>query len=86
VVLPVAGEVFRGIGRGFAAHPVLASLPCLDLRPNDSRALPNAREFATLGALRLRLGEGLDPADLSPLYLRDRVAFTEAEREQLKGK
>jgi tRNA threonylcarbamoyladenosine biosynthesis protein TsaB len=86
VVLPVAGEVFRGIGRGFAAYPVLATLPCLDLQPNDSRALPNAGEFATLGALRLRLGEGLDPADLSPLYLRDRVALTEAEREQLKGK
>jgi tRNA threonylcarbamoyladenosine biosynthesis protein TsaB len=82
VVLPVAGEVFRGIGQGFAAYPVLAALPCLDLDPNDSQALPNAREFATLGALRLRLGEGLDPAELSPLYVRDRVALTEAERRQ----
>jgi hypothetical protein len=26
------------------------------------------------------VGEGIDPADLSPLYLRDKVALTEAER------
>jgi tRNA threonylcarbamoyladenosine biosynthesis protein TsaB len=79
VVLPVPG-VYRGIGRGFAAYPALASLPGLKLDSKDSRALPNAREFATLGALRLSAGEGLDPADLSPLYLRDKVALTEAER------
>jgi tRNA threonylcarbamoyladenosine biosynthesis protein TsaB len=79
VVLPVPG-VYRGIGRGFAAYPALASLPGLTLDPKDSRALPNAREFATLGALRLSAGEGLDPADVSPLYLRDKVALTEAER------
>jgi tRNA threonylcarbamoyladenosine biosynthesis protein TsaB len=79
VVLPVPG-VYRGIGRGFAAYPALASLPGLKLDSKDSQALPNAREFATLGALRLSAGEGLDPADLSPLYLRDKVALTEAER------
>jgi hypothetical protein len=28
------------------------------------------------------LGEGLDPADLIPLYLRDKVASTEAERRR----
>jgi tRNA threonylcarbamoyladenosine biosynthesis protein TsaB len=79
VVLPGSG-VFRGIGRGFAAYPALASLPDLELDPESSRALPNAREFARLGALRLKRGEGLDPADLQPLYLRDKVAMTEAER------
>jgi tRNA threonylcarbamoyladenosine biosynthesis protein TsaB len=85
VVLPMGGEDYRGIGRGFAAYPVLAALPCLELAPDDSQALPNAREFATLGALRLELGEGLDPADLSPLYLRDKVALTEAERSQQRA-
>ena len=79
VVLPVPGP-HRGIGRGFAAYPALAALPGLELDPDDRRALPNAREFARLGALRLQLGEGLDPADISPLYLRDKVALTEAER------
>jgi tRNA threonylcarbamoyladenosine biosynthesis protein TsaB len=81
VVLPVPG-IYRGIGRGFAAYPVLAALPGLSLSLTDSQALPNAREFARLGALRLKAGEGLDPADLTPLYLRDKVALTEAERRR----
>src|SRR6266851_8471669 len=84
VVLPAPGA-YRGIGRGFGAYPALAALPGLKLDPKDTTALPNAREFARLGALRLRRGEGMDPADLSPLYLRDKVALTEAERRQQKA-
>src|SRR5882724_2202341 len=77
VVLPVPGP-YRGVGRGFGAYPALGALPGLELDPKDGEALPNAREFARLGALRLERGEGMDPADLSPLYLRDKVALTEA--------
>jgi tRNA threonylcarbamoyladenosine biosynthesis protein TsaB len=84
VTLPAPGA-YRGIGRGFGAYPTLAALPGLTLDPKDGQALPNAREFATLGALRLARGEGLDPADVSPLYLRDKVALTEAERRQQKA-
>jgi tRNA threonylcarbamoyladenosine biosynthesis protein TsaB len=79
VVLP-SGEAYRGIGRGFAAYPALAALPGLQLEPAQAQALPRALEFARLGALRLALGEGIDPAALSPLYVRDKVALTEAER------
>jgi tRNA threonylcarbamoyladenosine biosynthesis protein TsaB len=79
VALSVGGP-HRGIGRGFSAYPALAEIPGVDLRLRDSLALPNAREFAQLGALRLANGGGLDPADLKPLYLRDKVALTEAER------
>jgi tRNA threonylcarbamoyladenosine biosynthesis protein TsaB len=70
---------YLGIGRGFSAYPQLAEIPGVTLNPQDSVALPNAREMARLGALRLAAG-GLDPADLKPLYLRDKVALTEAER------
>jgi tRNA threonylcarbamoyladenosine biosynthesis protein TsaB len=84
VVLPVPGA-YCGIGRGFGAYPALAALPGLKLDPEDAAALPNAREFARLGALRLERAEGIDPADLSPLYLRDKVALTEAERRQQKA-
>ena len=52
VVLPDL-RAYRGIGRGFGAYPVLGTLPGVELRGEDSRALPNAREFARLGALRL---------------------------------
>jgi tRNA threonylcarbamoyladenosine biosynthesis protein TsaB len=79
VVLPVPGA-YRGIGRGFAVHPVIGALPGLELSLEDRGELPNASEFARLGALRFGLGEGLDAADLRPLYLRDKVALTEAER------
>ena len=79
VTLP-EGRPYRGIGRGFAAYPTLAALPGLTLDPDSSRALPTARDAAWLGALRFARGEGRDPADLSPLYLRDKVALTEAER------
>lgn len=81
VILPGPG-VYRGIGRGFAAYPALSALPGLVVDAGDSHALPHAREFALLGALRLGAGEGVDPADLCPLYLRDKVALTEAERRQ----
>ena len=84
VVLPDPG-IYRGIGRGFAAYAELGALPGVELSCEDSRELPNAREFARLGALRLSLGDGIDPADLRPLYLRDKVALTEAERRQPKA-
>jgi tRNA threonylcarbamoyladenosine biosynthesis protein TsaB len=81
VTLPLAGgEPVRGIGRGFSAYPELAARLQLKIDPQASRALPSAREIARLGALRLAGGGGLDPALLQPLYLRDKVAMTEAER------
>jgi tRNA threonylcarbamoyladenosine biosynthesis protein TsaB len=79
VSVPLAGP-FHGIGRGFGAYPGLKALPGLILSAGACDALPDARDMARLGAIRLRAGEGLDPADLTPMYLRDKVALTEAER------
>ena len=69
-----------GVGRGFSAYPFLATLPGVSIDAARSAALPNAREIARLGARRLTEGGALDAADLKPLYLRDKVAFTTAER------
>ena len=44
----------------------LRALPGLALAPRDAQALPDARDIARLGALRLEAGEGLDPAALKP--------------------
>jgi tRNA threonylcarbamoyladenosine biosynthesis protein TsaB len=74
------GAHYIGVGRGFSVYPVLATLPGLTTDAARSAALPNARDIARLGALRLKGGGALDAADLKPLYLRDKVAFTEAER------
>lgn len=71
---------FAGVGRGFAAYPELQSLPGVMLAPGALVALPDARDMVRLGALRYQAGGARDPADLAPLYVRDKVAFTEAER------
>jgi tRNA threonylcarbamoyladenosine biosynthesis protein TsaB len=73
---------YAGIGRGFSAYPTLADRLAVELGTAHAQALPNAREIARLGALRFAAGGGIDPADLMPLYLRDKVALTEAERAQ----
>ncbi len=79
VSVPFSGP-FHGIGRGFGAYPSLGSLPGIVLAPGAGAALPDARDMARLGAIRLAAGEGGDPAELVPLYLRERVALTELER------
>jgi hypothetical protein len=54
----------------------------LELGAAQSMALPDARQIARLGALRFT-GGSLDPVELMPLYIRDKVALTEAERAQV---
>jgi tRNA threonylcarbamoyladenosine biosynthesis protein TsaB len=73
---------FHGIGRGFSAYPALQErLSGMLLTAEHRRALPDARHIARLGVLRCSLREQLlDPADLQPVYVRDKVAFTEIER------
>jgi tRNA threonylcarbamoyladenosine biosynthesis protein TsaB len=75
---------FHGIGRGFAAYPALKAMTGLMLSGDASTALPDARDVARLGAIRLGAGGGMDAAGLTPVYLRDRVALTEAERAAAK--
>jgi len=44
--------------------------------------LPHARAVATLGARALARGEGVAAERALPLYIRDKVAQTVAERAQ----
>jgi tRNA threonylcarbamoyladenosine biosynthesis protein TsaB len=83
VRLPSADR-YRGVGRGFAAYPELAALTAVEVDARSTAMLPNAADMARLGALRLAAGEGVDPADLKPEYVRDKVAQTEAERLAVK--
>ena len=83
VNVPLVGP-FQGIGRGFAAYPVLQALAGLTLPAGAYDALPDAKDMARLGAIRFAAGEGRDPADLIPVYLRDKVALTEIERAAAK--
>ena len=40
---------------------------------------PTALAVASLAAPRLAAGEGVDAAQATPIYVRDKVAFTTAE-------
>ncbi len=76
LVRPPAGEGWVGCGDGYASYP--ARLPPLArFRPE---AFPTAAAVAELAAPRLARGEGVDAALAMPLYVRDKVALTTAER------
>jgi len=46
----------------------------------DGPVYPQAGSIARLGARALRAGQGVPARQALPVYLRDKVAFTEAER------
>lgn len=69
-----------------AAGNALAAYPALLARMQPSVAavlptvMPTAAAVARLAAPRLERGEGIDPAEAAPVYVRDKVALTVAER------
>jgi tRNA threonylcarbamoyladenosine biosynthesis protein TsaB len=73
--LPVPpGGGWIGCGNGFAAY---GPIGCAKVMPDIH---PTAMAVARLAAPRLAAGQGVDAALAGPLYVRDKVAFTEAER------
>ena len=69
---PGAGWV--GCGNGFAAYGALG------LARVNPEVHPSAVAVARLAAPRLAAGEGVDAAQATPVYVRDKVALTEVER------
>lgn len=65
-------------GDGLAAHPIVAQRCAF--AGIDPALKPSARAIGELGRARLVAGEGVAPAEASPLYVRHRVALTTAER------
>ena len=74
---PLPGE-WVGAGNGFALDPDLAAR--LGLRAVDVTARATARAVGALALTRLAAGEGVDAAAALPVYVRQRVALTTAER------
>jgi len=68
------GEGWIGCGNGFAA---CGSLGLARVNPDVH---PSAISVARLAAPRLAAREGVDAAQAVPVYVRDKVALTEAER------
>ncbi len=71
--VPPPGEGWIGCGNGFAAYgPMGLARVLADVHPT-------AAAVARLAAPRLAAGEGVDAALAAPSYVRDKVAFTQAE-------
>lgn len=85
---PPPGEApdWLGCGSGFALPSVLDRPWLPTLGAVDAGASAHAREVATLGCAALRAGKGIDAALAAPLYVRDKVAQTTAERLAAGGR
>lgn len=80
VSLPPDGDWF-GFGSAFGAYGD-ALVPALGGRlvGFDASPIPLASSVARLAAIRFAQGQAIDPALAAPLYVRDKVAMTTAER------
>jgi tRNA threonylcarbamoyladenosine biosynthesis protein TsaB len=77
--------VYAAAGSGWNAHP--AMLRCCDgvlLSPQDGAALPHASDALALAAPAMAAGRHTGAGELQPLYLRNRVALTQAEQAAAK--
>lgn len=86
-VPPPVGSGWVGCGSGFAAYgDALRARLRGHLQGIDAQAAPRASAVARLAAPRFERGEGIDAALAAPLYVRDKVALTTAERVARGGK
>lgn len=84
--LPAEGAWF-GFGSAFKAYgEVMVPVLGARLAGFDASPLPLASAVARLAAERFRRGETVDAALAAPLYVRDKVAMTTAERLARGGK
>ena len=67
-------------GNGLSAYPLLQERLQAAGRPGDAAVQPKAAVVAALAAAKAQRGEGIDAALAAPLYIRDKVAKTVAER------
>ena len=79
VGLPTSGE-WLACGNALSAYPVLAERVAAAGMRQDATAMPSAAMVAGLAARKLAQGGAIDPALAAPLYIRDKVARTVAER------
>lgn len=85
VELP-ASEGWLACGNALTAYPALAERLTLAGIALQHEVFPEAAVLVRLAAVRAARGEGIDPALAAPLYIRDKVAKTVAERLREGGK
>lgn len=85
--LPLPDGNWAGIGSAFAAYEAIL-LPRFGTRLNacNPDAVPRAQDIARLAVARFSAGDVIPAEMATPLYVRDKVAFTTAERRARGGK
>ena len=83
-VQPLAADGLAACGNGFAVYPDAFAGKTFALGALDD-ILPHARDMAPLAAAALAAGQGVPAAQAQPLYLRNKVAFTSAERQVINA-
>lgn len=73
-------------GNGLSSYPVLLERLASVVDVWKPEIMPSAEAVVRLAAPRLERGEAIDPADAVPLYVRNKVAQTVAERLAVGGK
>jgi len=78
------GSAPAACGNGFAVYP--DAFAGKDFAAGaDATILPHARELAVLGVAALAAGQGVAADQAQPIYLRNKVAYTSAERQAINA-
>jgi tRNA threonylcarbamoyladenosine biosynthesis protein TsaB len=78
------GAMPAACGNGFAAYP--EAFAGTDFAAGaDASILPHARELAVLGVAALAAGQAVPADEAQPIYLRNKVAYTSAERQAINA-
>ena len=80
------GDNWLACGNGLTAYPVLRERLAACVATWMPEIMPSAESVARLAATRLSCGDAGDPALAVPIYVRDKVAKTVAERLAEGGK
>lgn len=83
-VAPVAVDGLAACGNGFSAYPDAFAGHGFAANAHAD-ILPHARELAVLGACALAAGRAVAADEAQPLYLRNKVAYTSAERQAINA-
>jgi tRNA threonylcarbamoyladenosine biosynthesis protein TsaB len=84
-VAPLATQSpLAACGNGFSAYP--DAFAGRDFAAAALAAtMPHASQVAQLAAIELAAGRSVTPAQAQPLYLRNKIAFTSAERQVINA-
>jgi tRNA threonylcarbamoyladenosine biosynthesis protein TsaB len=83
-VAPQPAPGLAACGNGFAAYPEAFAGKAFAERA-DVSIVPHARDLACIGAAALAAGQAVPADQAQPLYLRNKVAYTSAERQVINA-